>query len=346
VERCGRHVLTIEALKKAFGENVLYRGLDLGIERGERVAVIGANGAGKTTLLRIVAGELGADGGEVRMGHNVAPAYYAQHQTESLNVRKSILEEVWSAVPGDPISKVRGVCGAFLFSGDDVDKPVEVLSGGEKARVALAKVLVSKANFLVMDEPTNHLDLESTEVLIDAMQDYGGTVLFVSHNQAFVNRLATKIWDVRDGSVEEYPGSLYEYYDFLERRKAGSGGPAGAAAPDGRVAKKAAPAAAVDDGLSAKEARRHRAQTRQERKAKLKPLERRVADLEKRISKLETREAELSEQLADPELYNDKDRSVPLLKEHGEVRSKLEELMGRWEHAQEELDSVRAALDA
>jgi ATP-binding cassette subfamily F protein 3 len=340
VERPGRHVVSLDGLSKAFGDNVLYQNLNLGIERGERVAVIGENGAGKTTLLKIVAGELDATAGKVDFGHKVNLSYYAQHQAETLSMTRTILEEVAAAVPGQSQTYVRGVCGAFLFSGDQVEKVVQVLSGGEKARVALARLLVSKGNFLVMDEPTNHLDLESTEKLVEALSEYQGTVLLVSHNQAFVNRLATKIWDVRGGTVHEYPGTLYEYYAFLARSEK-EAREAARPTPKAKVIAREGDAGAAE---SKKAARAERAEKRQQASRVVKPLQRRVRDLEARIHKLETRSQELSGELADPELYADKERSLPLLTEHGEVTKKLAELMGRWEHATEELEEAEASL--
>ena len=203
VPRSGREVLSIQGLTKSFGPLTLYKDLHLRVMRGERVAIVGPNGAGKTTLLRLIAGELQPDQGQASLGHNVTMSYYAQHLSEMLDPNKTILGEVYQVVPHETVSFVRGVCGAFLFSGPDVDKPVGVLSGGERARVSLAKILVKPGNFMVMDEPTNHLDILSSEMLIDALQDFDGTLLFVSHNQSFVNRLATKIWDIRDGAVVE-----------------------------------------------------------------------------------------------------------------------------------------------
>jgi ATP-binding cassette subfamily F protein 3 len=216
VARSGRVTLTIKGLSKSFGGNVLYNNIDLTVLRGERVALIGPNGFGKTTLLRIIAGEIEPDKGSIAPGHNVIMNYYAQHHSEMLNTNSTIINEVYRVVPHENVSFVRGVCGAFLFPGDDVDKPIKVLSGGEKARVSLAKILIKPGNLLVMDEPTNHLDLISSEILIDALVKYQGTLLFVSHNQSFINRLATKIWDIRDKNIMEYPGTLSEYYLHLE----------------------------------------------------------------------------------------------------------------------------------
>src|SRR2546429_3241059 len=214
--RSGREVARLDRVSKSYGERPVYRDLSAQVLRGERIAVIGLNGAGKTTLLRLLAGELAPDGGTVQLGHNVRLGYFAQHHTEQLDASRTVLEEVARLVPDQPQSWVRSVLGAFLFSGDDVDKRIAVLSGGERARVALATLLVVPSNFLLMDEPTNHLDLDSSEALIDALTRYEGTLLFVSHNRSFVNGLATQVWEVRDGRIDAQPGDLD---DWARRQK-------------------------------------------------------------------------------------------------------------------------------
>ncbi|HIJ36192.1 MAG TPA: ABC-F family ATP-binding cassette domain-containing protein, partial [Deltaproteobacteria bacterium] len=216
---CGRVVTTISNLSKSFGKNILYKDLRLTILRGDRIAIIGPNGCGKTTLLKMIAGEMLPDSGEISLGHEVDIAYFAQHHSDMLDPGKTVVEEVYKAVPEATIGFVRSVCGAFLFSGADVDKRINVLSGGERARVSLARLLVKPGNFMLMDEPTNHLDIQSSETLIDALKDYSGTLLFVSHNQSFVNSLATKIWDVVEQGIVEYPGSLNEYFLSIQEKE-------------------------------------------------------------------------------------------------------------------------------
>ncbi|WP_253816518.1 ABC-F family ATP-binding cassette domain-containing protein [Myxococcus xanthus] len=219
VARSGKEVMLLERVQKRYGATVVYSGLDARVERGQRIAVVGDNGAGKTTLLKLMAGELAPDAGVVKPGLNVVMGYYAQHHTEKLNKRNTILEEVRPLAADKPESVVRRVLGSFLFSGDDVDKPISVLSGGERARVALAKLLLVPSNLLLMDEPTNHLDLDSTEMLIEALKGYGGTLVFVSHNRGFVNRLASHVWDVVGGKVERHPGGLDDYLYHQEQRR-------------------------------------------------------------------------------------------------------------------------------
>ena len=339
VPRSGRSVLEIEGVSKRYGDRVLYRDLHLNVLRGERVAVIGANGSGKTTLLRMVEGEVEPDAGRIRLGHGVTKSYYAQHHSEMLDPQRTVLEEVYRVVPHESVSVVRGVCGAFLFPGDDVDKPVGVLSGGEKARVCLARILVKPGNFLVMDEPTNHLDLMSSETLIDALAEYEGTLLFVSHNLSFVNSLATKIWDLRDGEVVEYPGTLDEYEAHLARRaldvvgeKAGGGA---AAAGDEQDRSR----------QSRKELRKERAEQRRLARELIRPLEESLGRIEERIQDLEARQKELERDLADPELFRDERRSVPMLKEYDRIKKDLESLLADWETTQERLESAREEMN-
>jgi ATP-binding cassette subfamily F protein 3 len=259
-----------------------------------------------------------------------------------LDPRKTILEEVYQVVPHESVSFVRGVCGAFLFSGADVEKPVGVLSGGERARVCLAKILARPGNFIVMDEPTNHLDIISSEILIDALSDFAGTLLFVSHNQSFVNRLATKIWDIRDSSIIEYPGTLSEYFRHLETREKDR---------FERLDKKSAQDEVKEGGspngvlLTRKMIRKEKAEKRYLAAATLKPIQDKLRELEERIDSLEKRKAELETILAEPEIFKDKKKGVPLLNEYGDVRKKLEELMARWEYKQEELETARKEME-
>jgi ATP-binding cassette subfamily F protein 3 len=341
VTRSGRDVVTIEGICKSFSSRALYKNLRLRVIRGDRVAIIGPNGAGKTTLLRMVAGELAPDEGQIILGHGVTMSYYAQHHSEMLDPKKTILEEVYQAVPHESISFVRGICGAFLFSGADVDKAVGVLSGGEKARVSLAKILIKPGNLMIMDEPTNHLDIISSEILIDALDDYNGTLLFVSHNLSFVNRLATKVWDIRDRTIVDYPGTLIEYEHHLSLNNDST--PSRATPPTERD-QKDVPRIPFQGSQSRKTARREKAERRSRIAAVLKPIQERLRALEQRIDDTEKRKAELEKELADPEVFKDKDRCVPLLNEYDGVRKKLDELIARWEYQHLELESAKKEL--
>jgi len=327
--RSGREVARLDRVSKGYGGRSVYRDLSAQVLRGDRIAVIGLNGAGKTTLLKLLAEEMAPDEGTLALGHNVVTGYFAQHHTERLDPSRTVLEEVHGLVPTQPQSWVRGVLGAFLFSGDDVDKRISVLSGGERARVALARLLVVPSNFLLMDEPTNHLDLDSSEALIDALTRYQGTLLFVSHNRSFVNGLATQVWEVRDGQIDAQPGDL----DDWSRRRAAQ------AAGTGPVAQ----ARAVPGGQGS-QARRERALEREQRDKVLGPIKRAIAELEQRIAQLEQEKRSAEAQLADPALFSDPARSTPLVTAYRDASRKLEELYARWEHKIEELAAAESQI--
>jgi ATP-binding cassette subfamily F protein 3 len=221
-----------------------------------------------------------------------------------------------------------------------VDKPIGVLSGGERARVSLAKLLVRPGNLMVMDEPTNHLDLASSEKLIEALRKYNGTLLFVSHNQSFVNRLATRIWDIRDREIVDYPGNLDEYYDHLAGVEQSGGSPAAGAAP-GPADKNSA---AENRKVNRKQLRREQAEKRRMIRDTLQPVLDNLADLEKKIARLEERQKKLEQMLADPDFFKDKQKSVPVLNEYNEVRHAVDALLAKWEAGQSELESIKANL--
>jgi len=351
--RSGREVLRLEGVRKAFGPRVVYRSLDGAIQRGERVAVIGPNGAGKTTLLKLVAGELQPDAGQVKLGHGVVAGYFAQHHfdraehgddggamrtssTGTLAPDRTILDTLWDLVPDRGEAYVRSIAGSFLFSGDDVEKKVGVLSGGERARVALAKLLLVPANLLVLDEPTNHLDLDSSEALIEALQAYQGTLLFVSHNRSFLNGLATAIWEVKGGGVAPFPGDLDDWlYHQRQLEPLDSAGSAEGGPCDSRSAR-------PDQGpLSEKDRRRLEAEARNTRSRRERPLRDEIARLEARIAALEAEEKETTEALADHALYQDFARAKPLIERQAAAKEALARLYGEWEASQERLEALQ-----
>jgi ATP-binding cassette subfamily F protein 3 len=215
--RTGRRVATLTGIHKAYGDNVVYAGIDVAVERGERLALVGDNGAGKSTLLKLLAGVLPFERGERALGAHVAVHYYAQHQLEALDPTRTVLEELEAVAPESTHTRLRTILGAFLFSGDSVDKKVAVLSGGEKARLALARMLVRPAALLCLDEPTNHLDLASREVLESALAVFPGTIVFISHDRYFINRIATVVVEVAHGALTRYPGSYDDYLDATTR---------------------------------------------------------------------------------------------------------------------------------
>ncbi len=215
----GRVLCTLKHVSKSFGDLVIMKDTGAEIDRGDKIALIGANGKGKSTLLRVIVGNEEFTGDRV-WGHNVDESFYAQHQLEALNINNNVLDEMRESRSGKTDLELRSLLGCFLFSGDDVDKKIKVLSGGEKARVALAKTIVSKANFLMLDEPTNHLDIHSVDLLIGALNNYEGSIVFVSHDRHFVSKIANKIWEIEDHKIVEFKGSYAEWEDWKERRLA------------------------------------------------------------------------------------------------------------------------------
>ncbi len=213
----GRVLVELKHVSKAFGDNVIIENSSVEIDRGDKIALIGANGKGKSTLLRIIAGVEKFSKGERKWGHNVDESFYAQHQLEALNINNAIIEEMKECGSQMSELELRGLLGCFLFSGDDADKKIKILSGGEKARVALAKVIVSKANFLMLDEPTNHLDMHSCDLLIEALDKYEGSIILVSHDRYFVSKTANKIWEIVDHQIKEFKGGYEEWVAWKER---------------------------------------------------------------------------------------------------------------------------------
>lgn len=362
--RSGQEALKLEGLGHSYGSKKVFDGADLTVRRGEKVAIIGPNGAGKTTLLKILAGELTPSEGSAVLGHNVKPGYYAQHVAEKLDVRRTIFDEVWSHSVVDDLTRVRNILGSFLFSNDDVDKLIGVLSGGEKARVALSRLMVDPGNMLLMDEPTNHLDLESAEALARALESYDGTILFVSHNRSFVRHLATRIVHVHDGGVEEFPGTFDEFLYHLRVRSTDLSEPFPAdsrpVVKDGDLAAGARATASTPRSVAAKpekarvvaavpiEAPKTKAQKAQEREdfkkreRESKALQRQVKELETRIAKLEEVQLQRSTELAKPETYADQARYNETLASYTEDATKLEDLLRRWEAAEAELVAVKS----
>ena len=348
--RTGRRVASLRGIHKAYGDNVVYRGMEFEVERGDRVALVGENGAGKSTLLKILAGTLPFDRGERTLGPHVAVHYYAQHQLDALTASNTVLEEIIAAAPHMPHTRLRAILGAFLFSGDSVEKKVTVLSGGEKARVALAKMLVRPAALLCLDEPTNHLDLGSREVLEDALAVFPGTIVFISHDRYFINAIATSIVEVHHGVLTRYLGS---YDDYLAAKASpasvtpasASAAPARAPAPPPKPSRTAAeherPAPASAAGrrpAPAPEPAAPRARLiKKGPSAAVRALRKRVEEVEKKIQALEARLEEISAALSDPALYTDGDRVRAVSSERKSAEEQMTWLMREWESLSTEL---------
>ncbi len=315
VKRSGRDVVRLDGVSKAFGDLRLYNNLSKAIYAQDRVAIVGVNGAGKTTLLRLIAKELDADAGTIEYGSNVQLGYYAQHHNEQLTDERTVLDEIRSAGANTSESFIRGVCGAFLFSRDEVDKVVGVLSGGERARVLLAKLLVNPGNLLLMDEPTNHLDLASSEALAEALAGFGGTLVFVSHNTTFVNRLATRVWDIEGGELIDYPGTLDDYMATKARQAAPPATPPAQKPPKKKSKPKPSPGPDANVRSPAPA-----------------PANERSLKLKARIAALEVELAELETELADPALFADQKNFDAIYAQFKEHEEKIAELKGRLQH--------------
>ncbi len=318
----GKDVVSAKNATFGYGEKVVFRDLDWVIRRGSRVAIVGINGAGKTTLLKLLAGMLHPRSGEVRLGHQVQVGYYAQHQSEALDPKKTILRELEETAPDLPVSRVRGIAGAFLFTGDAVEKYCGVLSGGEKARVALAKLLLSPSNFLLLDEPTNHLDVESRGVLLEALKDYEGTLCLVSHDRAFVSPLVDTVLEIVAGPDGSQVFQLPVNYEAYVERKMRE------AAESMRLSRLPENAAQSAGGGAAEPSRPTRTgPSNNQKQAWLRERD----QLEKRISELEGIQAEIHAKLADEATYADKAGALTLMERQREGDRELAERMDRWE---------------
>lgn len=284
----GKVLCTLKNVKKSFGDIQILTNGTAEIERGDKIALIGANGKGKSTLLRIVAGTEPIEGERI-WGHNVVESFYAQHQLESLDLNNTLLEEMNSSRAGKTELEYRSLLGAFLFGGDDIDKKIKILSGGEKARVALAKTIVSKANFLMLDEPTNHLDLHSVELLVEALNKYNGSIIFVSHDRFFISKAANKIWEIVDGEIKEFKGNYAEWMAWKERMAARK--------------KEDQPAKAAISNKPVQPAKQAAPINRDEQK-ELQKLQKKFRQLEETISLKKAEQEKQENRLADAEIYS------------------------------------------
>ena len=363
--RTGRLVARLAGVRKAYGDNVVYAGVDFQVERGDRVALVGVNGAGKSTLLKMLAGALPFDAGERVLGSHVEVQYYAQHQLDALDPTRTVLEEIELAAPDAQISRLRTILGSFLFSGDTVEKKVAVLSGGEKARLALAKMLARPAALLCMDEPTNHLDLASKEVLEEALAGFTGTIVFISHDRYFINRIATQVVEVDHGRLTTHLGT---YDDYLAHKAQGTALPPPAettpsTAPNPKAADQASvrrssrasaaggSAGAIsgppqlkslknetEDSTHRKTADRKKSTKSLDRE--IKAIKVRLGTVETQIHEMEARLQEIGLALADPDLYRDGDRARDIAQARRDTEERVAWLMKEWEELSLRLSAV------
>jgi ATP-binding cassette, subfamily F, member 3 len=329
--KSGKVNMELISLKKSYGENLIFDGVDLLVNRGEKIAFVGPNGAGKTTLAKIIAGNLDYDSGERILGHNTIISYYAQDVADNLKPDIDIIETVDGIAEDKTIGELRSILGAFLFQGDDVFKKVGVLSGGEKSRVALAKILLTKSNFIVLDEPTNHLDISSKKVLQQALINFKGSLILVSHDVDFLQPIVDKVIEIRKGVIQSYSGGIDYYlqkreetnYKEIEKEKVN-----------------------VDEvTTSKKELKRIEAEKRQAKYEATKDLISEIALLEKRIEELEEKEKHLEYNLTEPEIYNDPQKLLEVNKEFKKAKEELAEVMTNWERISEELLNIESQFE-
>ncbi len=314
----GRFIVNLNHISKAYGSLQILDNASAAIERGDKIALIGANGKGKSTLLRIIAGDEPIEGERIP-GYNVIKTFFAQHQLEALNVENEIIEELKQAGSGKTEQELRNVLGCFLFSDEDQFKKIKVLSGGEKSRVALAKTLISEANFLLLDEPTNHLDFISENILIQALQQYQGSFIVVSHNRHFVSQVANKIWFIEDKQIKEYPGT-YEEYEYWNKKRAEN------------VNASAVPS-------KAKAAKTESSPRQPSPDARIKSLEKELKKVESEIESLQTKKEQIEADLATEAVYGNPDRLKATQADFNNIVKRLEVANQQWE-------SIATAIDA
>ncbi len=344
----GRVLTELKHITKSFGDNVIVKDTSVEIDRGDKIALIGANGKGKSTLLRIIAGTEPIDSGERKWGHNVEESFYAQHQLEALNVNNTVLDEMKGCGSQMTELELRGLLGCFLFSGDDADKKIKILSGGEKARVALAKVIVSKANFLMLDEPTNHLDMHSCDLLIDALNKYEGSIILVSHDRYFISKTANKIWEIVDHKVKEFKGGYEEWVAWNERmskQKSESLDKKGEIRNDSPKKTGSRGTGLENPTVQAPRVGQQSQPINKEIKKELQKQQRLFQQLEEKIGVLNQEKTALEASLMDPAVYSDKVKFLQAESAYKNISRELEELNLQYEETFELIVSLESGTN-
>jgi ATP-binding cassette subfamily F protein 3 len=332
----GRDVLTVENLCKSFDGKQVLNDVAFQFQRGDKVAVVGVNGAGKSTLVKIIAGAIRADSGSVKLGHNVQLSYFGQHQAQELIPTLTALDTLSLSVKDMTVTRIRSLLGAFLFRGEEVDKKVSVLSGGEKSRLALAKMIASPANCMLLDEPTNHLDISSQEVLQEAMSQYDGFILVVSHNRYFLDSFVNKVVEVKDGKIAVYEGNISDYLLKTQAEEAKQE----KRSQDTKAVKAVQKASDPNNQLSRKDKRKQDAKERQKWNKKVGPWKRKAEEAEKQVAKLESLKTDFEARMAEPELYQDQEAWLKTSAEYDDCTRKLESWYEKWEAAQESMEKM------
>ena len=336
----GRQVLELKDAAKSYGPITVFKCINVNVERGDRVALVGPNGTGKSTLMRMFSGVESPDSGQRMEGHHVVTQYFAQDEATRLNDSLSVYETLASGSPVDMVPGIRNILGGFLFTEDDVYKRVKVLSGGERTRLAVARMLLKPSNTLLLDEPTNHLDIDSTNVLLDALADYGGTLIFVSHDRYFVDQLATKVIEIGGGDISTYPGT-YEEFRWSKEQNSQTKPLQPTIAPT-KPPNQTAKFSAVSAATTAAEHKRQQVKNRRRQK-RIDTLQSRISDLEKRIATREEAVRTLESEMSAPDFYSDKKAAEQATKRHQALMWEVGDLMNQWEALEQEMSATESS---